>query len=226
MKIKNTAVFLVSVMLAGTVFGQIKVACMGDSITVGYGVKDKRNNSYPARLSKLMGEGYDVRGFGGAGRTILRGERGYATASRYELAKAFQPDIIVMKLGTNDSKSKEWVNKDNLEKDLNLYVDEFRSANSNVVIYLCLPAPAFSKTGGERTGGGINSQNVREVLPVIRKVAKDRKTGLIDLHTPMENHPEYFNDGVHPNEEGALLIAKEIHKALTKDKKSEANKEE
>ncbi|MFC1497415.1 GDSL-type esterase/lipase family protein [Verrucomicrobiota bacterium] len=226
MKIKNAAVFLVSVMLAGTVFGQIKVACMGDSITAGFGVKNKRTHSYPSRLSELMGEKYDVRNFGASGRTLLRGEKeAYLATGQYKKAQEFNGDIITFKLGTNDSKAKHWANKDNMEKDLNAWIDDLRNANSNVVIYLCLPVPVFSRNGGDREGKGINSQNVRDILPVIKKVAKDRKTKLIDLHTPLLSHPEYFPDGVHPNEEGALAIAKEIHMALTKDKKSEANKE-
>lgn len=45
-----------------------KIACVGDSITFGSGLKpgDAR---YPEVLATLMGPGYDVKGFGNPGKT-------------------------------------------------------------------------------------------------------------------------------------------------------------
>ena len=53
----------------------IKVACVGDSLTDGSkssGGK-KGDTAYPAWLGRILGSGYDVRNFGAAGDTLLRG---------------------------------------------------------------------------------------------------------------------------------------------------------
>ena len=56
----------------------IKVACVGNSITQGVGVKDQKKDSYPAVLGRLLGDGYEVHNFGFSGRTLLnKGDRPY-----------------------------------------------------------------------------------------------------------------------------------------------------
>ena len=49
-----------------------RVACVGDSITFGAGVKNRGKNCYPAVLGNLLGEGYEVRNFGVNGATLLK----------------------------------------------------------------------------------------------------------------------------------------------------------
>lgn len=46
---------------------RIKVACIGNSVTFGYGFADPANDSYPSQLSNMLGERYDVRNFGRSG---------------------------------------------------------------------------------------------------------------------------------------------------------------
>ena len=53
----------------------IKIACVGDSLTDGSkssGGK-KGDTAYPAWLGRILGSSYDVRNFGAAGDTLLRG---------------------------------------------------------------------------------------------------------------------------------------------------------
>lgn len=38
-----------------TIDKRIRIACLGDSITAGYGLSDPLNNSYPAVLQQLLG---------------------------------------------------------------------------------------------------------------------------------------------------------------------------
>ncbi|MBQ8450967.1 MAG: hypothetical protein IJY64_08680, partial [Bacteroidaceae bacterium] len=49
----------------------IKVACVGNSVTFGYGHKNPAETSYPTRLQQMLGEGYEVRNFGHSGATLL-----------------------------------------------------------------------------------------------------------------------------------------------------------
>ena len=52
--------------------GVIRVACVGDSITFGSGIKNRDQNSYPAQLGAMLGEKYEVRNFGVGGATLLK----------------------------------------------------------------------------------------------------------------------------------------------------------
>ena len=38
---------------------------------------------------------------------------------------------------------------------------------------------------------------------------------VIDLYSLTNNHPEWFSDGIHPNEEGNKIIANEIAKIIS-----------
>ena len=84
----------------------IKVACVGDSLTDGSkssGGK-KGDTAYPAWLGRILGSGYDVRNFGAAGDTLLRGTGwSYWDSAEFRQSKEFAPDIVIIMLGTNDS---------------------------------------------------------------------------------------------------------------------------
>ena len=96
---------------------QIRVACIGNSITYGYGIDAKFQHAYPGILQQLLGPKYDVRNFGMSGRTLLqKGDFPYMREYIYRRAKNFQPDIITIKLGTNDSKPHNWCYKKDFQK--------------------------------------------------------------------------------------------------------------
>jgi acyl-CoA thioesterase I len=89
--------------------GRIRVACIGDSITYGFGIKDRERNSYPAQLGALLGQKWEVRNFGVNGATaLIKGTRPYVDQPAYREALAFKPHVVVIKLGTNDTNAKSW----------------------------------------------------------------------------------------------------------------------
>ena len=86
-----------------------KLACVGDSITHGSGTKIPARESYPAQLAGLLGPGWDVRNFGVSGATLLdKGDRPYTRQRLYKAALDFKADVVVILLGTNDSKPQNW----------------------------------------------------------------------------------------------------------------------
>ncbi len=198
----------------------IKVACIGDSITAGFGLpKEKRQtHSYPAVLGRLLGDNYQVTNLGISGRTMLReGPAAWINSSYPRKLEELVPDIITIKLGTNDSKMKHWENnKDKFERDLKTFIAEFRQINPKVKIYLCLPVPAFDlRTKELSTGDGISGTRIlNEIIPIIQQVARDEGLPIIDLQTPLATHIEYFSDGVHPNEAGLAAIAQLIYEQI------------
>jgi lysophospholipase L1-like esterase len=76
----------------------LKLACIGDSITFGAGVEDREENSYPAQLQNLLGSGYKVSNCGTSGIQM----RNYLKRWGDKIT-AIQPDIVTIKLGTNDT---------------------------------------------------------------------------------------------------------------------------
>jgi acyl-CoA thioesterase-1 len=84
------------------------VACVGDSITYGAGITDRVNLGYPAQLQRLLRQydrSWEVRNFGVSGTTLLsRGDLPYIRQTAYDDAQACHPDLVIINLGTNDSK--------------------------------------------------------------------------------------------------------------------------
>jgi len=190
----------------------IKVACVGNSITFGNGIKNQPRDSYPAVLGRMLGEGYEVQNFGLSGATLLRnGNRPYWKTNEYPNAKKFNPNIVVIKLGSNDSKPINKAYWYEFEKDLSNLIDTFRLLSSKPKIYLCYPAPAI----GIGNFGITDSILIKVIMPQIKKVAKLKKTELIDLHQALAGKDSLFPDRIHPNEKGAIIIAQTVGKSLT-----------
>ena len=189
----------------------IKVACIGDSITFGAGLKSWRKDSYPAVLDRLLGDGYKVGNFGVDGRTALRKSRSaYWKMKQFQMAIAYKPDIVIIKFGTNDSKPVNWQYKDEFEKDYGDLVDVFLNLPSHPKVYICQPVPVFSENYTAS-----DSVVANEIIPIIEKVGKAKKIKVIELYKTFSGKEKLFHDGLHLNEEGCAFMAKEIYKAIT-----------
>ena len=190
------------------------VACIGDSITYGSGISDRTYNSYPAQLGRMLKEfdnQWETYNYGVSGTILLRnGDRPYVQQNAYTQALAANPDVVIIKLGTNDSKPQNWVYKDEFISDYLYLIDSFAQLSSNPEIWICKPVPVYSELGGITD---IIVQN--EVVPLIDEIAQQRDVQVIDLYTALSGVSDLFPDGVHPNAEGAGLIAEAIVQALT-----------
>lgn len=206
-------------MLTLTVFAQeekIKVACIGNSITYGSGIRNRDKDSYPMVLGQMLNHEYEVRNYGISARTMLsKGDHPYMKEPAFQEALDYRPNIVIIKLGTNDSKPHNWKHKSQYAKDMQTMITAFRKLPSTPEIYLCYPAKVY---GGVQWG--INdSIIVNDIIPLIKRVAQKNKIKIIDLHEATSNMPENFPDKVHPNENGAAVIAETVYKAITgKDK--------
>src|SRR5208282_1861310 len=75
----------------------IRLACVGDSITYGAGVKHRDHNSYPVQLGKLLGDKWEVKNFGHSGATMVKkGDLPYDKTNEYKHALEFKPDVVVI----------------------------------------------------------------------------------------------------------------------------------
>lgn len=192
---------------------KIKVACVGNSVTFGHGIMDKEK-AYPAVLQQQLGVGYDVRNFGHSGTTLLeQGHRPYRQKPEYKDAMAFKADIVVIHLGLNDTDPRNWPNYNSrFDRDYQQLITDFRTANPNAKIWICLMSPIFDRHPRFQSG----TRDWHEAIQKhIQRIARANGTGLIDLHTPLYKHPDLFADALHPNGEGAAIIAQTVYASIT-----------
>lgn len=187
----------------------IRVACVGDSITAGAGAETGK--SYPSQLQELLGDHWKVGNFGVSGRTLLRnGDHPYWKEKAFQDAQDFQPNVVIIMLGTNDTKPQNWKYQDELTTDYRDLVKTFLALPSKPRVYACRPCPV-----PEPGNFGINETNVKLEIPMIDKLAAQETLGVIDMHAALEATPELLPDRVHPNTAGAYAMAAAAYQALT-----------
>jgi lysophospholipase L1-like esterase len=182
-------------------FSKIRVACVGDSITQG--------TYYPSDLQILLGNNYVVRNDGAGGRTVLlSADKPYMNSPAFEDAVTFEPQIIIIMLGTNDANPKYYGQIENFTTDYKTLISHFEVFKSR--IWLVLPPPIFNDSIGPN-----ESNLVQGVIPRIEQVANDLNLPTIDVYSLFVDQPQYFWDGVHPGDLGAEIIARAVYQTIS-----------
>jgi lysophospholipase L1-like esterase len=185
----------------------IKVACVGDSITQGVGAD--KGKSYPSQLQALLGDTHKVGNFGVSGRTLLsKGDKPYIKEKAYQAALAMEPDIVIIMLGTNDTKPQNWKFEKEFEADYRALVKSFQALKSKPRIFLCRPSPGPDKPGNIYEG------DLRKVRSRVDKLASSLGCKVIDMNAALAGKPGLLADTVHPNAAGAAELAKAAAKAI------------
>ncbi len=142
------------------------------------------------------------------------GDNPYQKCPQFKAALESKANIVVIMLGTNDTKPQNWKHFEaDYEKDYRDLISRFAELESKPRIFLCLP-PYIAKEGR----WGINNPNTRDQIPVVTKLAKELKLGLIDVYSSLEGHDKLIPDTVHPNTGGATKIAEAVANALSGQK--------
>ena len=186
---------------------KIRLACIGDSITEGAGA----SLAYPARFARLLGAEYDARNFGVSGCTLLKkGDMPYWSQSAFNSSLAFQPNIVVIMLGSNDAKPQNWRYATNFVSDYLDLISRYANLTSSPSIYLCTPCPPIPPGAFN-----INPATVQtSVVPAVRLVSAQSQRPLIDVNGAMFGHKEWFPDLIHPNDSGAAVLAAVIYSGV------------
>ncbi len=183
----------------------VRVACVGDSITKGSG-----SSGYPAYLQTLLGANYSVGNFGVMGSDVtFNSDKPYVSQREFLMAKQFNPDIVVIMLGTNDARTNNYPHIEDFSENYKRLVDAFQALQTQPEIWLVQPPPIFNNTLN------LKETNLEQgVLPNIEQASIDLHLPVINVYAALTNHSEYFIDGVHPSSEGAELIANEVYSAV------------
>ncbi|MBQ9474801.1 MAG: hypothetical protein IJU69_00905 [Bacteroidales bacterium] len=190
----------------------IRVACIGDSITWGFTVVDRRRNSYPAVLQSKLGPDYEVRNFGcNNAAARFDSDTPYVRQRAWRECRKWAPDIVLLMLGSNDTKARNW-DPELFRKGYGSIVDSCRGLPSRPRVILIAPVRVFLKMG--RPILGLRPEVMEEgVRPAIRETAAQKGLELIDLQD-LFTDSSYMIDGVHPQREGARLLAEAIYEAV------------
>jgi lysophospholipase L1-like esterase len=180
----------------------IRVACVGDSITKGSG--------YPAKLQLLLGKDYLVGNFGVSGTTVsLNSTSPYMNQTAFQKAQQFNPNYVVIMLGTNDARTNVYETNETFDSDYSQLVSTFQNLDSNPQIFVVDSPPMFTDNPN------YNSTYLTDnIIPQIDNVANNLNLPTIDVYNAFGNNSQYFMDGVHPNSDGAAIIASEVDNAI------------
>ena len=187
----------------------IKVACVGDSITYGYGLTSEM--SYPFKLGTYLGSNYEVMNFGEGSATMLTsGRKPYIGLDIYQQSLQYDCDIVVIMLGTNDGKEFNWeggepkINK--FKSDLSDLIDTYRALPTHPTVYVMTSPTVF-----ENGSYAIVPARVAEISVLQKEVAAEKDCPIIDMHTLTADQKDKFRDDyVHPEESGYDFIAQKV----------------
>jgi lysophospholipase L1-like esterase len=186
-----------------------RIACVGDSITFGYGLADPSTQSYPAVLAAELGSAHTLENFGVSGATLLKnGDRPYWEETSFGASTSFDPDVVVIMLGTNDAKPQNWTREAEFAPDYLELIEHYRLLGA--LVYVATPPPVFGAGAFDISPTVVAG----EVVPLVRTLAEDANAPLVDVFTALSEEAQNFPDTVHPNAAGAALIADAVAAAL------------
>jgi len=202
-------VIFLFILFCQPVAAQKRIACIGDSVTKGYGLKDS-TKSYPYQLQQLLGENFVIGNFGHSGATLLqKGHNPYINTQVYKDALAFKPDMIIIALGLNDTDPRNWPNYSNeFFADYTALINDFKQVNPNVEVFICKMTPIFS--GHSRFLSGTRDW-YNEIQALIPDIASVNNAKLIDNQVVLSKRIDLFEDNLHPSAEGAYIIANNVY---------------
>ena len=198
--------------------GKINIACIGDSLTRGAGVRGKKKLTWEYYLDQMLGKDHHVMNCGISGCTLMKeGDCPYTESSLYPYTKDLRADIYLVMLGSNDSKPQNW-DQEKYEIQLKGFLEGYMSLENHPSVIVMIPVECYPQKDTGEVAFKISKQIIDDVLPgIIRKTAEDLGIEVIDLLEPSKDHEEWYADGVHPDAEGNYHIAEIIASHLKKE---------
>ena len=199
------------IMPLAVLFGQpyqVRIAFIGNSITIGSGLANPERDRYPSQLIAMLQEKYGdtiaFDNFAVSGRTMLKhGDFPIWNEARFKDFVAYRPNICFILMGTNDSKPQNWDKYgDEFIPDYLDLMDTVLSRNPHCKFIVCYPPPAYQVVWGIR-----DSVIYNHVIPAIDSICSETGATLVDFYHPLIDSVHLFPDYIHPNATGAKVMA-------------------
>lgn len=189
-----------------------RIACVGDSITWGFTIVNRRKYSYPALLQQRLGTNYEVRNFGQNDASArFDADTPYVKKRVYQDSLAWNPDAVLLMLGSNDTKRRNW-DPEIFRRDYKLIVQSYLTLPSKPRVILIAPIQIFQPMHIPLLG--LYSETMENgVRPAIREIAAEMGLELVDL-VSLFTDSKYMMDGVHPQREGARMLEEAIFNGI------------
>ncbi|MBR5048115.1 MAG: hypothetical protein IKX74_00440 [Erysipelotrichaceae bacterium] len=195
--------------------GKKHIACIGDSITYGNGVRGKKELTWEFLLNEILGDEYQVINYGASGRTLQKeGDFPYVDDPICQYSRQCQAEMYIIMLGTNDAKHFNW-NRKRYEEQYRQFAQSYLDLPGRPKVVLMIPPCCYPDPLSGIVAFFVDRQVIDLQLPeIIRQTGEEMGLPVIDLHELTAGHPEWFADGVHPNAEGNRAIAQAIASLL------------
>jgi lysophospholipase L1-like esterase len=205
---------------------ELVIVTYGNSTTAP---RNTINEVYAVRLNKILTEA-------GIKNTVINSGKGgshsgsFSEKDRYKIAHGrdrldtavlrYHPDWVTINFGINDSwqdegkKDPSRISLKEFRENISFFVDHIQGIGGKVI--LLTPNPIGEKYKG------FHRRRLKKYMRAIREVANTKKVSLIDTWKLFgrytANNPEKLDalllDGMHPNDNGHMLIAEEISRII------------
>lgn len=192
--------------------GICRVACVGDSITYGFGIDNWFAYHYPRILQLLLGNQYYVVNFGLSGSTGMSSTKmSYRKFSHFRRSLSFQPNILIIMFGTNDANMLNWQGKTQFLSEYRDLLLTYKSLASKPEIFVMTP-PLIH---GNEEIIALHNANISTIRDCVYELVHELQLRAIDLYSETKETPDWFQpDGVHPNAKGAMMIAQVVYEHI------------
>lgn len=216
------SLMLALLVTTGSAYAAMRVACIGDSIT--YGVNLPPDQTYPADLQRSLGPNAVVKIFAFPGLSLLSLPNGnppyhpaYVGTQYYQQALQFNPNIVIIMLGTNDGSftsgiGQHWTQAygHRFADQYKSLVDRFRRLPAHPQVFLATCPMVFGVNQYAIDPDTVNNT----ISPDIIKIGMAVRAPIIDVHHATAPCSADFGDKVHPNLHGAMIIAQAVYLSL------------
>ena len=192
--------------------GDLRIICVGDSITYGQGVYgSRRSATFTAYLADMI-EDSTVVNYGLSSRTLQSSaDMPYTNEKHFAASRSEDADVVIIMLGTNDSKASFW-DKENYTKEYEAFIKGYMDMESSPEVYIMIPPRVYAEVKSDYDcDNAVVSGELREAVV---SLGATLGVEVIDLYSVTDGHPEWFPDGLHPNADGNYAIAEEIARVI------------
>ncbi|WP_052447368.1 GDSL-type esterase/lipase family protein [Clostridium polynesiense] len=180
----------------------MKILCLGDSLTTGYGVS--RNESWCFVLQSISG--IHVINGGVNGDTSI----GLLTRSSSDI-DSVKPDAVIIFIGTNDMIMNRSVS--NTSENIILVIEDIQS--SNLLPIVAFPPKIIPQMASKLWDSNVDYLTVNKKIYELREMLKDycsiNSINTLDYYDLFSENTEipsrYYLDGIHLNSSGHKRIA-------------------